>query len=158
VRPRHLVVLGDQLDGSSAAFDGFDNGLDAILQMEVREEATYTSGDSPFSSPRCVTSATSSARSDDGSSTVRSTTTGTAVAFPPRSVAGRPALGPDRLIVLEPGDWRVRRQLETIDLPLEIRADRHFLCGHETFAGFAGEQPRLVLESFCRFMRRRLGC
>jgi len=39
---RHLVlVLGDQLDGESAAFDGFDPARDAVLQMEVREEATY---------------------------------------------------------------------------------------------------------------------
>ena len=42
MRPRHLVlVLGDQLDAESAAFDGFDPHRDAILQMEVREEATY---------------------------------------------------------------------------------------------------------------------
>ena len=39
---RHLVVvLGDQLDATSAAFDRFDDGVDAILQMEVRAEATY---------------------------------------------------------------------------------------------------------------------
>src|SRR6201995_2397126 len=39
---RHLVVvLGDQLDGHSAAFDGFDRAQDVILQMEVAEEATY---------------------------------------------------------------------------------------------------------------------
>ena len=39
---RHLViVLGDQLDAQSAAFDGFDDDRDAILLMEVREEASY---------------------------------------------------------------------------------------------------------------------
>ena len=39
---RHLVlVLGDQLDADSAAFDGFDPGCDAVLMMEVREEAGY---------------------------------------------------------------------------------------------------------------------
>jgi deoxyribodipyrimidine photolyase-related protein len=39
---RHLVVvLGDQLTDRSAAFDGFDAAQDAILQMEVREEAAY---------------------------------------------------------------------------------------------------------------------
>ena len=39
---RHLVVvLGDQLDADSAAFDGFDAKQDAILQMEAREEASY---------------------------------------------------------------------------------------------------------------------
>ncbi|MFN5685983.1 cryptochrome/photolyase family protein, partial [Bradyrhizobium sp.] len=39
---RHLVVvLGDQLDAESAAFDGFDPAQDVVLQMEVAEEATY---------------------------------------------------------------------------------------------------------------------
>jgi deoxyribodipyrimidine photolyase-related protein len=34
---RHVVlVLGDQLDAGSAAFDGFDPARDAILQMVVR--------------------------------------------------------------------------------------------------------------------------
>ena len=35
-----VIVLGDQLDPHSAACDGFDPARDAILQMEVREEAT----------------------------------------------------------------------------------------------------------------------
>ncbi len=38
---RLVIVLGDQLDAASAAFDGFDPAQDAILIMEVREEASY---------------------------------------------------------------------------------------------------------------------
>jgi deoxyribodipyrimidine photolyase-related protein len=34
-------VFGDQLDSGSAAFDDFDKGEDAVLMMEVKEEATY---------------------------------------------------------------------------------------------------------------------
>jgi hypothetical protein len=45
---RHLVaVLGDQLDANSAALDGFDAEQDAILQMEVREEASCPTASSP---------------------------------------------------------------------------------------------------------------
>src|SRR5690242_16989080 len=66
-------------------------------------------------------------------------------------------LQPERLIVLEPGDWRVREQLASLGLPVEIRADRHFLCTHEGFAAFCDEHPRLVLELFYRFMRRHSG-
>ncbi len=43
------------------------------------------------------------------------------------------------------------------NLPIEIREDRHFLCSRETFDAFADEHPRLILETFYRFMRRRLG-
>jgi len=66
-------------------------------------------------------------------------------------------LQPERLIALQPGDWRVRAQLAAIEPPIEFRADRHFLCDDETFATFARENPTLVLERFYRFMRRRLG-
>ncbi|MGD2012412.1 MAG: cryptochrome/photolyase family protein, partial [Desulfobacterales bacterium] len=41
-KARNLVlVFGDQLDANSAAFDDFDTAEDAILMMEVKEEATY---------------------------------------------------------------------------------------------------------------------
>ena len=40
--PRHLViVLGDQLDRSSAAFDGFDAARDTVWMAEVAEESTH---------------------------------------------------------------------------------------------------------------------
>ncbi len=35
-----ILVLGDQLDQKAAAFDGFDRKTDAVLMMEVMEEAT----------------------------------------------------------------------------------------------------------------------
>ena len=39
---RHLVlVLGDQMSLESSGFDGFDVNEDAVLMMEVAEEATY---------------------------------------------------------------------------------------------------------------------
>jgi deoxyribodipyrimidine photolyase-related protein len=41
-RPRHLVlVLGDQLDASSAALDGFDPLQDAVWMAEVAGEGTH---------------------------------------------------------------------------------------------------------------------
>ena len=42
LKTRNLVlVFGDQLDSGSAAFDDFDTGKDAVLMMQVKEEATY---------------------------------------------------------------------------------------------------------------------
>ena len=35
-----ILVLGDQLDADSAAFDGFDAARDAVWMAELREEAT----------------------------------------------------------------------------------------------------------------------
>jgi deoxyribodipyrimidine photolyase-related protein len=36
-----VLVLGDQLDAKSAAFDGFDPKLDAVWMAEVAEESTH---------------------------------------------------------------------------------------------------------------------
>ena len=36
-----VLVLGDQLDPESSAFDGFDPALDAVWMAEVREESTH---------------------------------------------------------------------------------------------------------------------
>jgi len=40
--PRHLVlVLGDQLDDTAAAFDGFDPASDQVWMAEVAEESEH---------------------------------------------------------------------------------------------------------------------
>jgi deoxyribodipyrimidine photolyase-related protein len=67
------------------------------------------------------------------------------------------ALSPERLIVLEPGDFRVaaslRRTATALNLPLEFREDRHFICRRSEFDLFAAERKTLVMENFYRRMR-----
>lgn len=157
---RHLViVLGDQLDAESAAFDGFDPKQDAILQMEVREEASYVPQhkrrlafffaamrhfrDEQRAAGRQVHYAELDDPANRGS-------------FATEINRWVQALQPTRIIVLQPGDRRVQAQFGSLDLPIEIRADRHFLCDEASFAEFAERHPTLVLEQFYRFMRRRL--
>jgi deoxyribodipyrimidine photolyase-related protein len=69
-------------------------------------------------------------------------------------------LKPSRLIVVEPGEWRVRETLAAkareLDLELEVRADRHFFCTHADFEEFAEGRKQLRLEYFYRQMRRKL--
>ena len=158
---RHLVVvLGDQLDANSAAFDGFDAEQDAILQMEVREEASYIPQhrrrlafffaamrhfrDEQRAAGRRVEYAALDDKANRGSLHVEL-----------QRQARR--LHPQRIIVLEPGDWRVREQLGRLNLPIEWREDRHFLCSRRDFVRFSQSHPRMVLETFYRSMRRRLG-
>jgi (6-4)DNA photolyase len=158
---RHLVVvLGDQLDAGSAAFDGFDPKHDAILQMEVREEASYIPQhrrrlafffaamrhfrDEQRAAGRRVEYVALDDKSNRGSLHTEL-----------QRQAHR--LRPQRIILLEPGDWRVREQLCRLDLPIELRGDRHFLCSRQDFVRFAQTHPHMILETFYRFMRRRLG-
>jgi (6-4)DNA photolyase len=158
---RHLVVvLGDQLDANSAAFDGFDAQHDAILQMEAREEASYIPQhrrrlafffaamrhfrDEQRAAGRRVEYAALDDKANRGSLHAEL-----------QHQARR--LRPQHIIVLEPGDWRVREELCRLDLPIEWRDDHHFLCSRRDFVSFAQTHPRMVLETFYRSMRRRLG-
>jgi deoxyribodipyrimidine photolyase-related protein len=77
------------------------------------------------------------------------------------SLARQRAAGrcPDTLIMVEPGEWRVRAALEAAahqaGIPLEIRADRHFFSSREEFATHARGRKQLRLEYFYRPLRER---
>ncbi|MBV9827472.1 MAG: cryptochrome/photolyase family protein [Alphaproteobacteria bacterium] len=160
-RTRHLViVLGDQLDGKSAAFDGFDPAQDAILQIEAREEATYI----PQHKRRLVLFFAAMRHFRDEQRDAGRTVHYSAL----DDSANHGTLGdeirrharelrPERLFVLHPGDWRVREALRALDLPLDIRSDDHFLCPSGVFDDFARAHPHMILETFYRMMRTRLG-
>lgn len=160
-RVRHLVlVLGDQLDGGSAAFDGFDAARDAVLMMEVRFEATYIPQHKRrlaffFAAmrhfrdeQRAAGRAVLYVELDDPANTGD---------FAGEIARHAARLSPEKIVVLEPGDWRVRETLCAAFPDIEFREDRHFLCSRDAFASFAEKHPSLLLENFYRAMRRRLG-
>jgi deoxyribodipyrimidine photolyase-related protein len=58
--------------------------------------------------------------------------------------------------MVEPGEWSVREEIRAaISLPLEMREDRHFLCGRAEFAAHAEGRKQLRMEFFYREMRKR---
>lgn len=67
--------------------------------------------------------------------------------------------GVKELVVVEPGDWRVKLRLEAaaqeLGLPLTILDDPHFYATHADFQKFAAGKKKLILENFYREMRRR---
>ena len=164
MRNLHLI-LGDQLDADSAVFDGFDADVDRLWMAEVHHEATHIwchklriafffsamrhFRDEQREQGRKVEyhALQADARHDSG------TTFGDVL----RASINR--LKPERLIVVEPGDWRVREELQqTADqcgLPREVRADRHFYCSIDEFNDYATGRKNLVLEYFYREMRKR---
>jgi deoxyribodipyrimidine photolyase-related protein len=68
---------------------------------------------------------------------------------------------PDKLVVVEPGELRVRQALEAAareaGLPLEIRTDRHFFTTAAEFAAHAQGRKQLRLEYFYRPLRTKFG-
>ena len=162
-RPRNLVlILGDQLNVDSAAFDQFDDQQDAVWMAEVAEESTHVwshqarivlflSAMRHFRDALCERGITVHYRelgdpNNAGSLRKELMTTGS-------------RLCPQRLIVAEPGEWRVAQILNesahALGLDLEIRPDRHFLCPREEFARYAKGRKQLRMEFFYRQMRRQ---
>jgi deoxyribodipyrimidine photolyase-related protein len=171
--PRHLVlVLGDQLDRGSAAFDGFDRARDMVWMAEVAEESTHVwthkariavflAGMRHFRAALvrekiAVDYAELAAKPRPG----EPTTLAAALAATLARLRADQA-GPERLIVVEPGEWRVRQALvaaaEAAGLPLEIRPDRHFFSSPEEFAAHAKGRKQLRLEYFYRPLREKFG-
>jgi deoxyribodipyrimidine photolyase-related protein len=167
----HLViVLGDQLDRGSAAFDGFDRHRDRVWMAEVAGESTHV-----WSHKARIAVFLSGMRHFRD----RLRDAGVDVDYtplPPQASAGEPASladalaaslardkaagrAPDRLVVVEPGEWRVRQALEAAardrGIPLDIRTDRHFFSSREEFAEHARGRKQLRLEYFYRPLRQR---
>jgi deoxyribodipyrimidine photolyase-related protein len=162
---RHLViVLGDQLDHASSAFDGFDPAQDAVWMAEVAEESTYV-----WSAKQRTALFLSAMRHfahelrerqwplhytvlDDPANT------GTLAGELDRAMA---ALQPGQLILTAPGDWRVLQALRGAAqrhcLPLDLRDDRHFFSTVRDFAAHAQGRKQLRLEYWYRELRQKHG-
>lgn len=160
---RHLVVvLGDQLDRSSSAFDGFDAARDRVWMCEAVEESTqvwsakqriavFLAAMRHFAAAlRAEGLPLEYRRLDDEPAAA---TLGDAL---------REALAaarPQRVLLVEPGEYRVREALRAAcaatGVALDLREDRHFLCSTLEFAAHARGRRQLRMEFFYREMRRR---
>lgn len=159
-----VVVLGDQLDVDSAAFDGFDNSADAVLMMEVAEEAAYVPQHKIrlalfFSAMRHFRDALRYKGRRVHYVTLEDDNNRGSQAAEIARWAHKTR--PGKLIVVQPGDYRVetaiRAACDDLGCDLEIREDTHFLCSRDAFRDHADGRQNLLMEHFYRGMRRRHG-
>ncbi|MCW5641980.1 MAG: cryptochrome/photolyase family protein [Rhodoferax sp.] len=157
-----VIVLGDQLDHGAAAFDGFDAAMDAVWMAEVAEESTHVTSSKMrsvlfLSAMRHFAAETRAAgrslhytRLDDA---------GNRGSLARELQAAIERLRPARLVLTEPGEWRVLQPLQAVAdaaaVPLEVREDRHFHVSRRAFAGYARNRKTLRMEYFYREQRRR---
>ncbi|NBC32683.1 MAG: cryptochrome/photolyase family protein [Alphaproteobacteria bacterium] len=157
-----VIVTGDQLSPDSAAFDGFDAGRDAVLMMEVAEEAAYV----PQHKARLVLFFSAMRHFRQALADTGITLHYTALDDPENRgcFAGEidrrvRTLRPEKLVMAKPGDYRVETAIadaaQAAGLELAIVADRHFLADLDAFARKARTRKSLLLETFYRDMRRR---
>lgn len=153
---RHLVVvLGDQLDPQSSAFDGFDPAQDIAWMCEASEESTHV-----WSSKQRIALFLSAmrhfAQAFGGPLDYVPLHGGTLADALAAAIAKH---RPQRVVMTEPGDWRVLQSLRRAAgaVPLDIRPDRHFLCSIPEFERHAKGRKQLRMEFFYREMRKRTG-
>ena len=161
---RHLtVVLGDQLDDDSAAFDGFDDAHDALWMCEAPQEATSVwSHQARIALFLAAMRHFAAAQRGRGRTVVyRGTGTHEHRTLADALEADLIALRPQGLVLVQPGEWRLEEAFlalaRRLHVPVQVRDDRHFLCSRADFARWmsARRQPRM--EHFYRWMRGRTG-
>ena len=165
MNPETLVlVMGDQLSPNQAALRSSDRDGDRVLMVEVASEATNVRHHKKklafiFSAMRHFAVELEEAGWHVDYVTLDDPDN--AGSFTEEVARAVRRLGPKRLRLLEPSEWRVRQEAhgwgETFDIPVEILPDDRFVCSHEDFSAWAEGRKQLRMEYFYRDMRRRTG-
>ncbi len=159
-----VFILGDQLSPSISSLNATSRDDARILMAEVMDEASYVPHHKKkiaflFSAMRHFAE---SLRADGWRvDYVRLDDDGNSGSFTGELKRAIERHGADRVLVTEPGEWRVRQDMETWEdetgLPVEILEDDRFLCSHEEFRDWAEDRKALRMEYFYREMRRKTG-
>ncbi len=157
-----VIVLGDQLDRQSSAFDDFDPSRDTVWMAEAAEESTHV-----WSGKQRIAVFLAAMRhfADDlrregvplDYTRLGEIGSDESMAAQLRRAIDR--MKPQRLVMCAPGDWRVYQSLREVvahaALTLDVREDRHFFGTMGEFAAHAKGRKSLRLEYFYRELRQR---
>jgi deoxyribodipyrimidine photolyase-related protein len=158
---RHLVVvLGDQLNLDSHAFDDFEPSTDMVWMAERKGESEHVWS--------------TKSRSALFLAAMRHFATELKSRYPLRYISlcdegpddlvallaeELEASRPRRIILVRPGDHRLREGIkgaaDAYGIDYVERPDRHFLCAADDFKAWARGKTQLRMEYFYRWMRQR---
>ena len=158
------IILGDQLSQTITALQNIDPTHDAVLMMEVDDEATYVRHHK-----QKIVLVISAMRHFAEQLRAQGITvdyvlideegnTGSLTGEVARALRRQRA---EKMVVTEPGEWRVAEMVrsweERMGIPVEIRSDDRFLCSRANFTDWARGRKELRMEFFYRTMRRQTG-
>lgn len=157
-------ILGDQLSHSISSLEDCDRDSDIILMAEVSREATYVRHHK-----QKIVLVLSAMRHfaeelKDGGFNVdyvrldNKENTGSFSGELQRAVSRH---GAGRVVVTEPGEWRVLKRMQSwekdLGVPVVIMQDNRFLASRSEFEAWASGRKSLRMEYFYREMRRKTG-
>jgi deoxyribodipyrimidine photolyase-related protein len=157
-------LFSDQLSHSVSALQGADNAADVVLLCEVMEEATYVRHH-----PKKLAFLFSAMRHFAGELRGQGRQVRYVKLDDPANTQdiegeiGRALreTGTQRIIVTEPGEWRLKRRMEDwrgkFNTDLEVRQDDRFLVSLGEFNAWAEGRKQLRMEFFYREMRKGFG-
>lgn len=157
-----LIVLGDQLDCDSEVVAQLDTSRDAILMMELVEEATHVATHKQRIAVFLAAmrhAALEFARRGYRVQYMRLEEDENTQSLGGEIERACDLITPERLVVVRPGEWRVLRAIEGVaeaaGIELDMQEDPHFLDTPGEFAEWADGRKALVLETYYRMMRKR---
>jgi deoxyribodipyrimidine photolyase-related protein len=157
-----IIVLGDQLNEDSAAFDGFDKDFDIVCMAEVKSESNHV-----WSHKARIAVFLSGMRhfahrlEEKKYHVVYQTLDDPHALSSFKDVFGTwiKKYQPQKVIVVEPGEYRVLTELasltKSLAVDLEVKQDRSFLSSVDDFKNYAKDKKQIRMEFFYREMRRR---
>ena len=162
---RNLIpVLGDQLTPSLASLGAGDPERDLVLLAEVNAEATYVKHHKKkitfcFAAMRQFADALRQIGwRVDYTCLDDPENSGSITGEVERALARH---GAERVVVTEPGEWRLRAEMDRwqrqLGVAVDILEDDRFICSHAEFRSWAEGRKQMRMEFFYREMRRKTG-
>jgi deoxyribodipyrimidine photolyase-related protein len=153
-------VLGDHLTRDIASLRDIDKARDVVLMAEVAEETTYVRHHKQkivfvLSAMRHF----AKALADEGIAVdyVRLDDPANTGSFGGELHRAAARHGASRVVVTEPGEWRVRQAMEEWKLPADILEDDRFFASPRRFQQWAKGRKTYRMEYFYRELRRETG-
>ncbi len=156
------LILGDQLNQAISSLSDCDPDNDVIMLCEVYDEATYVKHHKKkialiFSAMRHFAAELQQQGFQVHYSPFDAP--GNGRSFSDEVQKAVMHYQPASLVVTEPGEYRVLKEMQQwqamLGIPVEIRQDDRFLCSHAEFAHWADGRKQFRLEYFYREMRRK---
>lgn len=162
---RNLVlILGDQLTPSLSSLRAADRAMDRVLFVEAHEETTYVRHHKKkiaFVLSAMRHFAEELRRIGWSVDYVKLEDDGNTGSFRGEVERACRRLSPQKIVVTEPGEWRVLEDMKTWQaasgLPVDILDDTRFLCSRAEFRAWASGRKQLRMEHFYRDMRQKTG-